>query len=339
MSRSGDDAVLDAVLVPRKGLTVVPVQDELVVYDRSGEGQLHRLDPRAALVWRLLDGTATVRQTAAEIAEAVGADPAQVTADLAALVGNLAELNLVVPAVTATARRRSRGSTDVGADDDPAEGEPAGRPPDGVIRMKRTPCYLALEAQGWHATDAVAAGPFLVGVRTSDHVAQAAVRDRFEHVLTPGAEVDPNFSLRPAVDAAPGQPAQLAQLFAGCTLVGRHRTTEAALTQLARELQSTAARAAVDRPWFEGTVLLVDGRVTLAPGWLWPAWTAQATRLREQGIRLLARHVALDTDTGQAVLPALSPSPHNALSDDDPDAGVDQRYPIDLWLLTRATAR
>jgi hypothetical protein len=64
MSASETDDVLDLVLVPRAGLTVVPVHDELVLYDRTGDGTLHRLDPRAALVWQLLDGTATVRTSA-----------------------------------------------------------------------------------------------------------------------------------------------------------------------------------------------------------------------------------------------------------------------------------
>ena len=103
--------VLDLVLVPRAGLTVVPVLDELVVYDRTGAGTLHRLDPRAALVWQLLDGTATVRQTAAEIAEAVGADPRQVTSDVASLVADLRDLNLVVTAASRPARRRARASS------------------------------------------------------------------------------------------------------------------------------------------------------------------------------------------------------------------------------------
>ena len=173
--------------------------------------------------------------------------------------------------------------------------------------MRRTPCFAALEAEGWHATDAVTAGPYVVGIRTSDESTRSLVRTRFEPLLDPATVADPNFSLRPAVAAAPGRPAQLAQVYAGCTLVGRHRTTAAALSQLARELQATAAIAEADRPWFLGSVVIVDGSAVLAPGWLWPAWTSMASRLRGQRVRLLARTVALDTATGEVVLPALPP--------------------------------
>ncbi|MFI5101211.1 MAG: PqqD family protein, partial [Actinomycetes bacterium] len=231
MSTPENAEVLDLVLVPRAGLTVVPVHDELVVYDGTGDGNLHRLDPRAALVWQLLDGTATVRQTALEIAEAVGADPIQVTADVASLVRDLRDLNLVATPGSKPARRRARASRAPSSDDDASEAEPA-QQTSGVLVMKRTPCFAALEAEGWHATDAVSAGPYVVGIRTSDESTRALVRTRFEPLLDPVTVADPNFSQRPAVAAAPGRPGQLAQVYAGCTLAGRHRTTVAALSQL-----------------------------------------------------------------------------------------------------------
>jgi hypothetical protein len=324
--------VLDLVLVPRAGLTVVPVLDELVVYDRTGAGTLHRLDPRATLVWQLLDGTATVRQTASDIAEAVGADPRQVTSDVAALVGDLRDLNLVVTAASRPARRRARASADGDADggaDDASEADPATYQTGGVLTMKRTPCSVALEAEGWHATDAVRAGPYVVGIRTSDEATRAAVHARFASLLDPETVADANFSLRPATSAARGQTAQLAQVYAGCSLVGRHRTTTEALSQLARELQATGAIGDTDRPWFLGSVVIVDGDAVLAPGWLWPAWTAMASRLRNQHVQLLGRSAALDTDTGEAVLPAL-PSTESPSS---PDDTTEQRFPIRMWLL------
>jgi PqqD family protein of HPr-rel-A system len=47
---------------------VADLGDELVVYDPAGGG-LHYLNPSAAIVFQLLDGTATLKQTAAEIAD------------------------------------------------------------------------------------------------------------------------------------------------------------------------------------------------------------------------------------------------------------------------------
>jgi hypothetical protein len=55
----------------RDELAVVEIGDELVVYDPIVD-RVHHLNPSAALVFGLCDGTATMKETAGELAEVSG---------------------------------------------------------------------------------------------------------------------------------------------------------------------------------------------------------------------------------------------------------------------------
>ncbi len=78
----------------REDLTVVELDGEAVIYDeRSGE--LHHLNPSATLVFGLLDGTATVRELAAEVADAFGVPADQVESEIRALIRRLRSLGLM----------------------------------------------------------------------------------------------------------------------------------------------------------------------------------------------------------------------------------------------------
>lgn len=61
----------------RSDLTIVELDGEAVVYDEAS-GELHHLNPSATIVLTLCDGTATVDEMAAWIAEASGVDPAEI---------------------------------------------------------------------------------------------------------------------------------------------------------------------------------------------------------------------------------------------------------------------
>jgi hypothetical protein len=69
----------------RDGAEIVEIDDEALLYEPVLE-QLYYLNPSAALVLGLCDGTASVAQTAAELAEAFGADPLVVEDDVRATV-------------------------------------------------------------------------------------------------------------------------------------------------------------------------------------------------------------------------------------------------------------
>ena len=65
----------------RDDVAVVEIDGELVVYDERN-GELHHLNPSASLVFQLLDGTATMRELAGEIARTVDASPERVEAEI-----------------------------------------------------------------------------------------------------------------------------------------------------------------------------------------------------------------------------------------------------------------
>jgi PqqD family protein of HPr-rel-A system len=79
----------------RDDLTVVELDGEAVIYDEIN-GDLHRLNPTATVVFSLLDGSATLDDLAGDIADAYGMPVEQVTAQVAELVEQLADSHLLV---------------------------------------------------------------------------------------------------------------------------------------------------------------------------------------------------------------------------------------------------
>jgi PqqD family protein of HPr-rel-A system len=71
-----------------------PVGEEGLVYD-SLSGALHMLNPSAALLYRVCDGSATVDELAADVAEAFGVPLDEVRPQVVTLVESLAQLGVV----------------------------------------------------------------------------------------------------------------------------------------------------------------------------------------------------------------------------------------------------
>ena len=90
--RALDDASRPAV---RDGLVTESIDDELVIFDPV-TAKVHQLDPLGALVWQLLDGTATVGELIAELADGFGVPKRRVRADLDALFEKLVYEELLV---------------------------------------------------------------------------------------------------------------------------------------------------------------------------------------------------------------------------------------------------
>lgn len=74
---------------PVAGVETIELDDELVLFDPA-TGALHALDPLASLIWRCLDGTGTVAELVADLADAFGTDAATVRHDVDALLTMLA---------------------------------------------------------------------------------------------------------------------------------------------------------------------------------------------------------------------------------------------------------
>jgi PqqD family protein of HPr-rel-A system len=78
----------------REDLTVVELDGEAVIYDERN-GDLHRLNQTATLVFSLLDGSATVEELARDISEAYGMDDEEVIAQVRELAAQLAASHLL----------------------------------------------------------------------------------------------------------------------------------------------------------------------------------------------------------------------------------------------------
>jgi PqqD family protein of HPr-rel-A system len=78
----------------RTDLTVVQLDGEAVIYDEVS-GELHHLNPSATLVFDLLDGTATVKELAADVAEAFGLSSGEVESQIRVLVRRFRALGLL----------------------------------------------------------------------------------------------------------------------------------------------------------------------------------------------------------------------------------------------------
>jgi hypothetical protein len=80
----------------RGDLVVAEVGDELIVFDPTTEA-FHHLNPSASLVLGLCDGTATMKETAADVAAVSGRDPAEVEREVRGLVRHLRKQDLLEP--------------------------------------------------------------------------------------------------------------------------------------------------------------------------------------------------------------------------------------------------
>ena len=85
----------------RADLTLVELDQEAVVYDPMS-GLVHYLNPMASLVFQLCDGTATVKETTADLAEANEVEPDAIAADIRKLIKQFRDTGLVVPSAGAT---------------------------------------------------------------------------------------------------------------------------------------------------------------------------------------------------------------------------------------------
>jgi PqqD family protein of HPr-rel-A system len=78
----------------RDDLTVVVLDGEAVVYDEVS-GELHHLNGSATVVFELLDGTSTIRELAADVADAFGRPAGEVETQIRTLVRQFRRLGLL----------------------------------------------------------------------------------------------------------------------------------------------------------------------------------------------------------------------------------------------------
>ncbi len=87
-------------------MAVVELDGEAVIYDQR-HNEFHHLNPAATLIYRLCDGTATVKELAANVAAAVHRPTGEVERELRALLRELRNAQLLEDAHLAPRKRRT----------------------------------------------------------------------------------------------------------------------------------------------------------------------------------------------------------------------------------------
>lgn len=90
MSRRNPNGGRGSAYAPARadGAATLEFGGETLVYQPQS-GEVHRLDPVGAIVWRVLDGQATIDELVADLAGAFEADPDVVHRDVEALLEKL----------------------------------------------------------------------------------------------------------------------------------------------------------------------------------------------------------------------------------------------------------
>lgn len=86
----------------RRDLDVVPVNDEHVIWDPVRE-RVHRLDAVASVLWEFLDGTASIDELAADVADVWDRTLSEATTAVLEMVDQLMIAGLLVDSPESTA--------------------------------------------------------------------------------------------------------------------------------------------------------------------------------------------------------------------------------------------
>jgi len=106
----------------RTDLDIVELDDELVLYDPARD-EVHYLNATAALVFKLCDGSATVRELSTEIGEALGVPAKRVERQVRTLLKDLREAGLLEGSLTLQVVPVPEGHEHEGEEGEPHEHE------------------------------------------------------------------------------------------------------------------------------------------------------------------------------------------------------------------------
>jgi hypothetical protein len=338
------DMTPESVPVARRDVAGVEVDGEMVLYDDS-QRRLHRLNPTAALVWQCLDGSASLREIAGDVAEVFSSDPRTVLRDIVALAGHFAEEGLLEGTGPSAAEEDAVAGgvgQEAGANGEAVSGgdvqavnEVPGPP---FIAERPTPCMDRTFSLGASGSMAVRVGPHLLGLRASSAEVAEAARAVLAPALVEGVEAPPNVSVAETTVRA-GRPQYWC--YRSGLLTGKARGLQGAMRAAVRLLSSYA-----DEGSREGSDVIVPAMVAVRGGsavlicpqsrFMVPGLDA---RLRAAGWSLSGEPWArIDPRTGEVVIPpleididelALAALPADRLDGDDAPAG---RYPVEAWI-------
>jgi hypothetical protein len=322
------DAIDAAFTATARGdVVAVDVEGEIVLYDDS-RGVLHRLNPTASALWQCLDGSGTLGEIAADMADVFQVDGDRVLADVLVAAREFGKQGLLV-GVGEPPELDDPDGADRGGEDHTQEGD------QGPFVAESPSCMDSSFTLGEAGLLTVKVGLHLLGLRVSTPELAAAA----SAVLEPGLVVDvaapPNVSIK-ETKARAGRP--LFYCYRSGRLITRARSPRRAM-EAAVALLSSYGECSEGLCRVQALVAVRDDAAALlCPECQWVAEGLQP-RLRAAGWQLAdSRTADLDQETGQVVIPsplvpvdgttlALMPSDK---SDGQPPAPG--RYPVRAWV-------
>jgi hypothetical protein len=309
------------VATARADVVQVEVDGEIVLYDDATR-VMHRLSPTAGQVWRCLDGSGTLAEIAADLADVYQSNGEQVLADV----------------ITATRQFGSAGLLE-GIGDPPDRKEALGhaKSEDGQHPFVPEPgagCMDTSFPLGDEGTLTVKAGSYLLGVRFSTPELVDMARRVFAPSLVDGVVAPPNAAVKETAARA-GQP--LLYCYRSTMMVTRARSPRRAMEAVA-SLLSTYVHAEADGVRVVAMAAERSGVMVLFSPEAWMVAHRLLPRLRAAGWEVLdAPEVALNAE-GRVVVPppavaldvdALAALPAHRSDGTRPAPGV---YPVAAWV-------
>lgn len=312
------------VATVRPQVVQVEVDGEIVLYDGRAK-VMHRLSPTAGQVWRCLDGSGSLEEIAADIADVYQVDVVQVLADVVTTTRQFGSAGLLVGI------GEPPDDDDALVSPDRVEGEVFDGP---FVPEPRTRCMDRSFPLGDAGSLTVKAGPYLLGVRFSTPELVDMARDVFAPSLVEGVVAPPNVAIK-VTEARAGQP--LLYCYRSDMLVTRARSPHRAM-EAAAGLLSTYVRSSNDRVRVASLAFVRSGVVALFSPEIWPVLTRLVPRLRSAGWEWLdALEVELDPEGRAVIAPlavaldasALANLPAHRADGIRPEPG---RYPVAAWV-------
>lgn len=312
------------VATARSDVVQVEIDGEIVLYDDRAK-VMHRLSPTAGQVWRCLDGSGSLAEIAADLADVYQADPGQVLTD-----------------VVGTARQFGSAGLLIGVGDlpdsedahDPPELNEQKDPDSPFVLEPASSCMDRSFPLGDAGSLTVKAGPYLLGVRLSTPELVEMVREALAPSLVEGVGAPPNVSVK-VTDARAGRP--LLYCYRSTTLVARARSPQGALTAVARMLSSFVP-AEPGNVRLPAMTAVRSGVAALLCPESWWAMAGLVPKLRSAGWDVLdAWEADLDPEGNVVIAPlavaldaaALARMPADPADGTRPAPG---RYPVAAWV-------
>jgi hypothetical protein len=317
----------------RPEVVQVEIDGELVLYDDSAK-VMHRLSPSAGQIWRCLDGSGSLAEIAADLADVYQADPGQVLADVVATARQFGSAGLLVGVGDPSDQESDQDDVEPVYPPERAEWED----PEGpfVADPAASAMYRNFPL-GDAGTLTVKVGPYLLGVRLSTPELVEMAREVFAPSLVEGVAAPPNVSVK-VTAARAGRP--LLYCYLSNMLVTRARSARRAFEAVASLLSTYAPPVRGGLRLLAVPAVRSEQIALLAPE-SWLMASRLVPRLRVAGWQVLdAPSVELDAEGRVVIAPLAVALDSNALAHvpAHPGDGVRPspgRYPVAVWVAAR----